>query len=192
MADSLLHRWSKQKAQAREETSKPEAEEPVAESEVSESDEEEENQQTEEPDEIELPDLDSLGDDSDYSMFMSSEVDENLKKLALRKLFKAPFFNVMDGLNDYDDDFTTFEALGDIVTSDMKFHQERKKAEQEEREREAAAKEIEEQEEIETLASEETKPEDEPVEPAEQNIHKEEIAQAEQADSTEENEPTAI
>ena len=192
MADSLLHRWSKQKAQAREETSKPEAEEPVAESEVSESDEEEENQQTEEPDEIELPDLDSLGDDSDYSMFMSSEVDENLKKLALRKLFKAPFFNVMDGLNDYDDDFTTFEALGDIVTSDMKFHQERKKAEQEEREREATAKEIEEQEEIETLASEETKPEDEPVESAEQDIHKEEIAQAEQEDSTEENEPTAI
>ena len=192
MADSLLHRWSKQKAQAREELSKPEAEEPVAESEVSESDEEEENQQTEEPKEIELPDLDSLGDDSDYSMFMSSEVDENLKKLALRKLFKAPFFNITDGLNDYDEDFTTFEALGDIVTSDMKFHQERKKAEQEEREREAAAKEIEDQEEIETLASEETNPEDEPVEPAEHDIHKEEIAQAEQTDSTEENEPTAI
>ena len=192
MADSLLHRWSKQKAQAREELSKPEAEEPVAESEVSESDGEEENQQTEEPKEIELPDLDSLGDDSDYSMFMSSEVDENLKKLALRKLFKAPFFNITDGLNDYDEDFTTFEALGDIVTSDMKFHQERKKAEQEEREREAASKEIEDQEEIETLASEETKSEDEPVESAEQDIHKEEIAQAEQEDSTDENEPTAI
>ena len=91
MADSLLHRWSKQKAQAREELSKPEAEEPVAESEVSESDEEEENQQTEEPDEIELPDLDSLGDDSDYSMFMSSEVDENLKKTCIEKALQGSF-----------------------------------------------------------------------------------------------------
>ena len=192
MADSLLHRWSKQKAQAREEISEPEAEELVAETEVSEIDEEAEIQPTEKPNEIELPDLDSLGEDSDYSMFMSPEVDEKLKKLALRKLFNAPFFNVTDGLNDYDDNFTTFEALGDIVTSDMKFHQERKKAEREEREREAAAKETEEQEEVETLASEETKPEDEPVESAEQDLHKQEIAQAEQKDSTEKNEPTEI
>ena len=37
-------------------------------------------------------------------------------------------FNVRDGLDDYDEDFTSFEALGDIVTSDMK-HQAEMEAE---------------------------------------------------------------
>ena len=75
-----------------------------------------------------MPPLDSLGEDSDYSGFLSPGVSEGLRRRALRKLFSSAVFNVPDGLDDYDDDFTTFAALGDIVTSDMK-HQAEMEAE---------------------------------------------------------------
>ena len=139
MTDSLLHRWSKQKSQT-ESQSEPEVADQEQASEMQDTTDavlaeptSEAPTETVEPDDkepVELPPIESLDEDSDYSLFMSPEVDEGLRKLALRKLFKSPMFNVVDGLNDYDDDFTTFEALGDIVTSDMKFHEERKKAEQ--------------------------------------------------------------
>ena len=67
-----------------------------------------------------MPDIDSLTDESDFSPFMSPGVSDELRNLALRKLFHAPVFNIRDGLDEYDDDFTTFEKLGNIVTSDMK------------------------------------------------------------------------
>ena len=67
-----------------------------------------------------MPDIESLGEESDYSGFMSSGVSDELRNLALRKLFKSPSFNIRDGLDEYDEDYTYFEKLGDIVTSDMK------------------------------------------------------------------------
>ena len=67
-----------------------------------------------------MPDVDSLDEASDFSPFMSPGVSDELRNLALRKLFQAPVFNICDGLDEYDDDFTTFEKLGDIVTADMK------------------------------------------------------------------------
>ncbi|NKB76778.1 MAG: DUF3306 domain-containing protein [Gammaproteobacteria bacterium] len=84
-----------------------------------------------------MPEISSLNEDSDYSGFMSSGVSEELRKLALRKLFAGVGFNVRDGLDDYDDDFRNFAALGDIITSDMKHQQELA----EEREKEEARKE---------------------------------------------------
>ena len=38
----------------------------------------------------------------------------------MRKLFSAPAFNIRDGLDEYDEDYTSFEKLGDIITADMK------------------------------------------------------------------------
>ena len=67
-----------------------------------------------------MPPLESLDEASDYSGFLSPGVSEGLRRRALRKLFTSAVFNVPDGLDDYDDDFTSFQALGDIVTSDMK------------------------------------------------------------------------
>ena len=67
-----------------------------------------------------MPALESLDENSDYSGFLSSGVSESLRRRALRKLFSSAVFNIPDGLDDYDDDFTSFAALGDIVTSDMK------------------------------------------------------------------------
>ena len=68
-----------------------------------------------------MPDLDSLDEDSDYSGFLSPGVSEELRKMALRKLFQGQGFNLCDGLDDYDEEFTSFEKLGDIVTADMRF-----------------------------------------------------------------------
>ena len=75
-----------------------------------------------------MPSLDSLDENSDYSGFLSPGVSEGLRRRALRKLFMSAVFNVRDGLDDYDEDFTNFEALGDIVTSDMR-HQAEAEAE---------------------------------------------------------------
>lgn len=77
------------------------------------------------PPAVELPDLDRLDQDSDYSAFLAPGVDAALKRRALRKLFHSPKFNVFDGLDTYRDDFTSFPALGSIVTADMRYQLER-------------------------------------------------------------------
>ena len=67
-----------------------------------------------------MPDIESLDVNSDFSPFMSPGVSDKLRNLALRKLFRSSVFNIRDGLDEYDDDFTSFEKLGDVVTCDMK------------------------------------------------------------------------
>jgi len=66
-----------------------------------------------------MPPVDSLDEKSDYAAFMSAGVSEKLRAQALRKLFHLPGFHLPDGLDDYDDDFTQFAKLGDIVTREM-------------------------------------------------------------------------
>jgi len=73
-----------------------------------------------------MPDIETLNADSDFSPFFSEGVSKELRNLALKKLFFSGKFSARDGLDDYDDDFTKFEPLGDTVTSDMKFHARRK------------------------------------------------------------------
>ena len=61
---------------------------------------------------VELPPLDSLdGLRSDYVAFMGQDVNEDIKRSALKKLFGDPHFNQMDGLDTYIDDYTQFEPL---------------------------------------------------------------------------------
>ena len=76
-----------------------------------------------------MPPIESLNGESDYSPFLSEGVSKELRNLALKKLFFSGKFGIRDGLDDYDDDFTKFEPLGNTVTSDMKFHQRRKERE---------------------------------------------------------------
>ena len=52
-----------------------------------------------------LPPVDTLSFDSDFTAFLKPDVDEGLKRQALRKLFSDPRFNVMDGLDVYIDDY---------------------------------------------------------------------------------------
>ena len=123
--ESVFSRWSRRKSEAREQQDNPlEPAELLAEESAIDSNPPEvaEVPEPEAPPltDADMPDLESLTDESDYSPFMSPGVSEELRKLALRKMFHASAFNIRDGLDEYDDDFTTFEKLGDIVTSDMK------------------------------------------------------------------------
>ncbi len=71
-----------------------------------------------------MPPLETLGEDDNYSDFLSPEVSEKLRKVALRQLFHGTGFNIRDGLDDYDEDFTIFKPLGDIITADMRHREE--------------------------------------------------------------------
>ena len=85
-----------------------------------------------------MPSVESLTAESDFSQFLSEGVSDVLRRAALRKLFQLPEFNILDGLNDYDEDYTKFEKLGEVVT----YHQRQMKAREEaiakEKAREAA------------------------------------------------------
>jgi len=61
----------------------------------------------------ELPPIESLTPESDFSAFMHKQVDEKLRRAALKKLFADPAFNVVDGLDDYAEDFTQLETLAE-------------------------------------------------------------------------------
>jgi hypothetical protein len=62
----------------------------------------------------------SLSDDDDFSGFLSPDVSEALRQKALQRLFSAARFNVVDGLDDYAEDFTQFAPLGEVVTHEMR------------------------------------------------------------------------
>jgi len=68
-----------------------------------------------------MPDIETLDENSDYSGFMSTNVSEGLRKIALKKLFMGASYNIRDGLDEYDGDYTKFEVMPkNMVTSDMK------------------------------------------------------------------------
>lgn len=68
-----------------------------------------------------MPDIETLNEDSDFSGFMSTGVSETLRKMALKKLFHGKSYNVRDGLDEYDGDYTSFEKLDpSVITCDMK------------------------------------------------------------------------
>jgi len=68
-----------------------------------------------------MPDIETLNEDSDFSGFMSTGVSETLRKMALQKLFHGKSYNIRDGLDEYDGDYTSFEKLDpSVITCDMK------------------------------------------------------------------------
>lgn len=67
-----------------------------------------------------MPPIESLDEGSDYSPFLSPKVSRGLRRRALRKLFGLPWFQGTDGLNDYDEDYRCFTALGDMITHEMR------------------------------------------------------------------------
>ena len=64
----------------------------------------------------ELPSIDTLkGLASEYKDFLRPGVDENLRRAALKKLFRDPHFNVMDGLDTYIDDYSKPDPIPDAM-----------------------------------------------------------------------------
>ena len=130
MSEDFLSRWSQRKAMAREGVELPDdpevaevaegPEPPPAETDDS-SPPANEASTDDAAEPLELPPLESLDENSDYSAFLSKDVAPDLRQKALRQLFQSPKFNVRDGLDDYDLDFSKPEPLGDIVTAEMRY-----------------------------------------------------------------------
>jgi hypothetical protein len=63
-----------------------------------------------------LPDIASLGKDSDFSAFLRQGVSEEMHRQALRVLWRSdPVLANLDGLNDYDEDFTVVRTVAEAV-----------------------------------------------------------------------------
>jgi len=68
-----------------------------------------------------LPPVDTLkGLASDYQEFLRPEVDEKLRQSALKKLFRDPHFNVMDGLDTYIDDYSKSDPIPEEMLKSLK------------------------------------------------------------------------
>jgi hypothetical protein len=66
-----------------------------------------------------LPPVESLTIDSDFTAFLRPDVDETLRRTALRKLFSDPHFNVMDGLDVYIDDYSKPDPLAPAIARSL-------------------------------------------------------------------------
>ena len=109
--EKFLARWSRRKREARRDSLPPVATAPAA----TPSPVPTATGTPATPAPIELPPVDSLTFDSDFTAFLRPEVDADLKRAALKQLFRDPRFNVMDGLDTYIDDYTK----ADPIPSDM-------------------------------------------------------------------------
>jgi hypothetical protein len=134
-SEPFLSRWSRRKAQARE-GMEPGEPEPEAAADTdggnardpdnpggrpdSENDSDNDGDPPPATEAAELPPLESLDEDSDYSAFLAADVAPDLRRQALRKLFHSPKFNLRDGLDDYDLDYSNPEPLGNVITAEMR------------------------------------------------------------------------
>ena len=63
-----------------------------------------------------LPPVEELrGVESEYRDFLRPEVDEALRRSALKNLFQDPHFNIMDGLDTYIDDYTKADPIPEAM-----------------------------------------------------------------------------
>jgi hypothetical protein len=118
--EPFFERWARRKAEARQQ---PAELAPPAGAVEPEAPAEQETGAVAEP--VELPPLESLGEDSNYGAFLAPGVDPALRRQALRQMFRAPKYHVIDSLDPFRADFSNYAGLGDIVTADMRYHAER-------------------------------------------------------------------
>ncbi|WP_372995156.1 DUF3306 domain-containing protein [Marinobacter sp.] len=120
MTESRLQRWARKKAEAGKQTDQSPP--PAVESEP--TPEEQElaiNEALPEQELLEkygLPNPEKIELGTDITGFMRKEIPEFLRRKALRGLWKSnPVLAVLDGLNDYDEDYTLASTAGQTVTT---------------------------------------------------------------------------
>lgn len=124
--DDFLARWSRRKrapapaaAQAPAPAPAPQNAEPAPASEIAEPDTAE--AEAELLARLNLPVPESLTEGDDFSAFMRDGVPAFLRKRALRVLWRSnPVLANLDGLNDYDDDFTSPELTQKVLATAYK------------------------------------------------------------------------
>lgn len=131
--EGFLSRWSRRKREADAPEQLANVDARAAESEIAERLRRDSVEPANEKTDADMAPIESLGENSDYSPFLSPKVSQKLRSVALRQLFHMAGFNIRDGLDDYDDDFTVFEPLGDTITADMRHQMEREKEKEEQR-----------------------------------------------------------
>ncbi|NOI24241.1 DUF3306 domain-containing protein [Vibrio mediterranei] len=130
MASSFLSRWSQRKLDENNDESEldamPESNEADAVTEGNaELDVEREQTGNEESDSEDEMSLDSEVPEKTEELSVSQllanpEVDKAVKKAALRKMFMSPEYNVVDGLNDYDHDYSAVKPLASDVAETLR------------------------------------------------------------------------
>jgi hypothetical protein len=66
-----------------------------------------------------LPPVDKLTPESDFSGFMHPKVEDALRRVALKKLFSDPHFNVPDPYEAYSGDWTVGEPIPDEMLATL-------------------------------------------------------------------------
>ena len=136
MATNFFSRWSQRKLD--ESTDKAlEAEQPVEETSVTSSESASQTRISAEElapnDTASIEPTDALEESTDtkesasetteelsIAQLLVSEASESVKKAALRKLFLSEEFNVRDGLDDYDDDYSNLKSLSEGVAESLR------------------------------------------------------------------------
>ena len=67
-----------------------------------------------------LPELDTLNFEADFTGFLRQEVEEAVRRVALKKLFHSGPFNVMDGLDTYIDDYSKPDPIPEAMLKTLK------------------------------------------------------------------------
>jgi len=114
MADGFLSRWSQRKAGkvTLEPATKPNSSmlktvlDAVEEAKPNVDQQNKALDQTAALPQLTLDDVAKLNHQDDFSVFMQSGVDPDVKRAAMKKLFSDPRYNIMDGLDIYIDDYS--------------------------------------------------------------------------------------
>ncbi len=115
--DDFLSRWSKRKRAVADETEEV-TPEPAPATEPEPTTEEE---QADLLARLDLPLPESLKPGDDFSRFMADHVPDFLRRRALKVLWRSnPVLANLDGLNDYDDDFTSPELTKKVLATGYK------------------------------------------------------------------------
>ena len=111
--DRFLKRWARRKHEGRHGKAQTAAQ-PAGESAPPESAKASPESGGAEGTPAELPDIESLDKDSDYTVFLKDGVPEHLRLRALRKLWRSdPVLSFIDGLDDYDEDFRKIHRVAE-------------------------------------------------------------------------------
>ncbi|WP_445001285.1 DUF3306 domain-containing protein [Halomonas mongoliensis] len=106
---SRLERWSRRKL-----GEEPSPDAPPPEEAPPKADQADSPQAEAEPHSVsddDLPDPESLPPGSDFSRYLQEGVSQALRRRALRRLWQADHYQIRDGLDDYDGDYSQLEPL---------------------------------------------------------------------------------